>query len=119
MTKHTVTMPCEFCEGKGTCTNPDRLCPHCLGQCHVEREIAPLTENESFVYFAAVRYSLPRQTFAGSIVVDELRKVLPRMTYADRKLLEKEVSDALFKGTVDPLTRGQWEALVTDIQRVE
>lgn len=119
MTKHTRTMPCEYCEGTGRCQFPDRLCPHCLGQGHTEHEVVPLTPNEAFIYFAATRYALPRQTFAGSIVIEELQKVLHRMPYADRKLLEKEVSDALFKHEVDPLTRVQWEALVETIRQTE
>lgn len=119
MTKTTVTKKCEYCDGTGKLEYPDRFCPHCLGQGHSEYTVAPLSVNESFLYFAAMRYAINRQTYAGSIVIEELRKVLPRMSYADRKLLEKEIADALFKGEVDPAHKTAWEGLVTDIQRVE
>lgn len=119
MTKQTVTVSCDYCTGSGRCDHPDRLCPSCLGQGHLEQDVRPLTPNEAFLYFAATRYAINRQSYAGGIVVEELRKVLHRLTYADRKLLEKEISDALFKGEVDSVHRAQWQEVVDQLRQTE
>ena len=134
MTKTTVTVPCDRCEGVGVVPNPVRdeplgnvTCPSCQGQCHVEitllpnrmvppRSTMPLTPEEAFIYVCAVRYAINRQTYAGGIVVQELQKVIHRMPYSDRKLLEKEIADALFKGEVDSVHRAQWEAIVDQLR---
>lgn len=137
MTKTTVTVPCDRCEGVGVVPNPVRdeplgnvTCPSCQGQCHVEitllpnrmvppRSTMPLTPEEAFLYVCAVRYAINRQTYAGGIVIQELQKVIPRLPYSDRKLLETAIADALFKGEIEPACRPAWEQLVDTLRQTE
>ena len=95
------------------------LCPSCLGQRHVEVDIGPLTSNEAFIYICAARYSIARPTYAGGIVIEELQRVIPRLPYSDRKLLEREISDALFKGEVDAPHKEAWQKVVDALRLTE
>ena len=80
--------------------------------------MSTLPVNDVNMLFFAMRYAIDRRTAAGSIVIDQLTEVIDRVPYADRKQLETEIADALFKDTVDPLMRAQWEDLITTIQSV-
>lgn len=122
MGKHTITVACDRCQGKGViwqtivddsvAAQRSQPCPSCLNQGHVEEQIVPLPSDEAFVYICATRYALNRQTYAGGIVIDALLRVAPRMEYTDRKLLEKEIADALFRDEVDKVHRVKWEGMV-------
>ena len=120
------SVPCDRCGGSGTVTfyevgsgRPiDTLpCTSCQGQAHVS--VDPMTDNEAFIYVCATRYALNRQTYAGGIVIGELLKALPRIPYNDRKVLEREIADALFRNEVDAIHRADWQAVVDAIRQQE
>lgn len=105
-----TSVPCDRCVDGEPCGS-------CLNQRHVT--VDPLTPDEAFLYVCAVRYAINRQTYAGGIVIQELQKAIPRLPYSDRKLLEKEIADALFKGEVDSVYRAQWEDVVEQLRQTE
>ena len=118
------SVPCDRCGGSGTVLvsvmvgGHDTLpCTSCQGQGHVS--VDPMTDNEAFIYCCATRYALNRQTYAGGIVIGELLKALPRIPYNDRKVLEREIADALFRNEVDAIHRADWQAVVDAIRQQE
>lgn len=126
----TLTIPCDHCMN-GQVEGEDGYsinCGSCLGRGTVQVTTmggpvayvhTPLHHDEAFVYVCAVRYALNRQTYAGGIVIDALLEVVDRLPYKDRKLLEKEIADALFKHEVDAVHREAWQGVVTKLQQVE
>lgn len=120
--KHTITVPCDRCHGEGHFWEAEGEAPvpcgSCQGQGHVEVDAVPLTPNEAFVYVCAVRYALNRQTYAGGIVIEALTAVVDRMPYQDRKLLEREIADALFRHEVDTVHRTAWQGVVDRLRAI-
>lgn len=106
MTKGTKTIQCERCEGKGEVCDYEVgsggqhmwQCGACLGKGCVEQEVVP-----------------PDPSFSRAIAM--LTSVIPKIPYADRKRLETEISDALFKGEVTD--KEAWEKVVDTLRLTE
>ena len=72
-------------------------CPSCLGSRHVEVDVESGFE----------------------AIILGLTAALPKLPYADRKMLESTIADALFSGTVDPVHREAWTALAHALRQTE
>jgi hypothetical protein len=122
-----MTIPCDRCHATGVVDvyevgsggDTTAPCGSCQGQCHVESDIILLTSNEAFIYVCATRYAINRMTYAGGIVIQELLRVIPHLPYNDRKLLETEIADALFRNAVDSVHRSEWEKVVDALRVAE
>lgn len=114
---HSVAVQCDRCGGTGRLVTKFSTgdtegniqpCGTCLGQGHLLVDAAPVPTATA---------GIPHPDFARAIAM--LSSVVAKIPYGDRKRLETEIADALFKGEVDPAHKTAWEGLVADIQRVE
>ena len=75
-----------------------------------------MSRNEELIYLFAVDYALPRQTSAGSIVVDEIKRNLPDFSPWFCEQLLNTITREDQAGRIDLITRPQWIDLCEKIK---
>lgn len=75
-----------------------------------------MSRNEELIYLFAADYALPRQTYAGSIVCDEIKRKLREFSPWFLSQLYIAITREDLEARIDPLTRTQWVDLCDKIR---
>lgn len=65
-----------------------------------------MTQDEEFIYFAAFRYALPRETYAPEIVTKEIMKRIHEFPSSSIKQMIEEIDRDLY--FINTLNRDTW-----------
>lgn len=78
-----------------------------------------LADREAFMVICAVRYAVGRSSYAPSIVMDEVRRLMPRIPKGDRIVLVKSIrSDLEYSGRIGGTIpyADEWTALANELE---